>query len=112
MTRELSLLLSWPREQRHFPIITPSSSIRSRFSRGSLTMYTSPDMSEASLEVKTLQIGESVTVPRGKPHKFLVGEEETTTTSTFEPGSLDFRACYVDHARDTKRRHLPGIWQP
>ena len=75
--------------------------------KGSLTVYTSPDMSEASLEAKTLQIGESVTIPPGKLHKFLVGEEEATNIVTLEPGSLDFeRAMLI--MRGTQR---DGIYQ-
>jgi quercetin dioxygenase-like cupin family protein len=75
--------------------------------KGPLAVYTSPDMSEASLEAKTLEVGESVTVPPKQLHYFLVGEGEVTVTMTFEPGALDFeRAMLI--MRGTQR---DGIYQ-
>lgn len=75
--------------------------------KGSLTVYTSPDMSEASIEAKSLKVGESVTVPPKQLHYFLVGEEEAIVTVTFEPGALDFeRAMLI--MRGTQR---DGIYQ-
>lgn len=74
---------------------------------GSMTVYTSPDMTEASFEAKALKIGESITVPAGQLHNFLVGEEETTNKVVFEPGSLDFeRAMLI--MRGTQK---DGIYQ-
>lgn len=72
---------------------------------GSLTVYTSPDMSEASFQAKALKIGEPVTVPPGRLHNFLVGDKETTSKVIFEPGNLDFeRAMMI--MRGTQRDHI------
>ena len=74
---------------------------------GSMIVYTSPDMTEASFQAKNLEIGESVTVPSGQLHNFLVGNGETTNKVTFEPGNLDFeRAMMI--MRGTQR---DGIYQ-
>jgi mannose-6-phosphate isomerase-like protein (cupin superfamily) len=62
---------------------------------GSMTVYTSPDITEASFQAKNLEIGESVTVPLGQLHNFLVGDEETTSKVTFEPGNLDFERAMM-----------------
>ena len=62
---------------------------------GSMTVFTSPDMTETALEAKVLQIGESITVPPGQLHNFLVGDEETTNQVTFEPGNLDFERAML-----------------
>lgn len=74
---------------------------------GSLTVNLSPDMNPASFVPKSLAIGESATVPPGALHNFLVGDEETTCTVTFEPGYLDFeRAMLI--MRGTQK---DGIYQ-
>lgn len=70
--------------------------------KGPLTVYTSPDMSEASLEAKTLEVGESVTVPPKQLHYFLVGGGGSNRHDDLRTRSLGFRARYVDHAWDTK----------
>ncbi|KAK5194809.1 hypothetical protein LTS03_010768 [Exophiala xenobiotica] len=62
---------------------------------GNLTVYTSPDMCEASLQAKHLDVGASVTVVPKQLHYFLVGEEEVTVTMTFEPGALDFERAVL-----------------
>ncbi len=75
--------------------------------KGSLTVYTSPDMCEASMKAKSVGVGTSVTVMPKQLHYFLVGEEEVTVTMTFEPGALDFeRAMLI--MRGTQR---DGIYQ-
>jgi quercetin dioxygenase-like cupin family protein len=63
--------------------------------KGPLTVYTSPDISEASLEAKTLEVGESVTIPPKQLHYFLAGEGEVTVTMTFEPGVLDLERAMM-----------------
>jgi quercetin dioxygenase-like cupin family protein len=62
---------------------------------GSLTLYTSPDGKEESLEAHELQIGESLTVPIGQLHTFKVGSTVTKITTTFEPGSLGFERAML-----------------
>jgi quercetin dioxygenase-like cupin family protein len=57
---------------------------------GSMTIYTSPDLDTASFQAHLLAPGESFTVPPLQLHNFLVGDEETTSRVTFEPGNLDF----------------------
>ncbi|KAI1615160.1 hypothetical protein EDD37DRAFT_649839 [Exophiala viscosa] len=72
---------------------------------GSMTIYTSPDMTEASFEATVLAIGESITVPPGQLHNFLVGDEGASSKVTFEPGNLDFeRAMLI--IRGTQRDNL------
>jgi hypothetical protein len=56
-------MLYWAWEQQHLPNTTLYSPETFAPHKGSLTVYTSPDMSEAFLEAKTLEVGESVTVP-------------------------------------------------
>ncbi|KAK5203601.1 hypothetical protein LTR47_011590 [Exophiala xenobiotica] len=62
---------------------------------GSITVYTSPDMTEESFQAKALEIGESAIVPAGQLHNFLVGDEETTNEVTFEPGNCDFERAIL-----------------
>jgi quercetin dioxygenase-like cupin family protein len=72
---------------------------------GSLTVYTSPDMTEESFQAKDLKIGEPVTVPSGQLHNFLAGDEETTAKVIFLPGNLDFeRAMLI--MRGTQRDNI------
>ena len=63
--------------------------------KGPLTIYKSPDLSEASWETVTVQAGQSVTLHPRELHYFLVGEEEVTVTMTFEPGTLDFERAML-----------------
>lgn len=62
---------------------------------GTLTLYTSPDGKEESLKAHELQTGESLTVPIGQLHTFKVGNIETKTTTTFEPGNLGFERAML-----------------
>lgn len=62
---------------------------------GSLTISTSPDGKEESLKAHELQVGESVTVPIGQLHTFLVGDVEAKTLTTLEPGNLGFERAML-----------------
>lgn len=62
---------------------------------GSLTLYTSPDGKEESLQARELQAGESLTVPIGQLHMFKVGDVAANTTTTFEPGNLGFERAML-----------------
>ena len=66
-----------------------------RLDKGSLTVYKSTDMSEASLEAKVLGLDESVTVSPKQLHYFLVEGAEATVTMTFKPGALDFERAIL-----------------
>lgn len=64
---------------------------------GSLTLLIAPegDLSESSLRPKELKVGESMTVPLGHLHTFKVGNLETKTTVTLEPGSVSFERAIL-----------------
>jgi quercetin dioxygenase-like cupin family protein len=62
---------------------------------GSLTLLTSPDGQEDTLQEHKLEVGESLTVPIGQVHTFKVGDVESKVTTTFEPGSLGFERAML-----------------
>jgi len=62
---------------------------------GSLTVFTADDLSESSLKPKSLNIGESATVPIGTLHNFLAGEEGCTCSVEFIPGALEFERAML-----------------
>jgi len=75
---------------------------------GSLTIFTSPNMDEASLESRELQIGESATIPPNLLHTFRAGDDgKTKNRVLFEPGTLGFEQLVLI-MRGTQR---DGIYQ-
>ena len=62
---------------------------------GGMTIYTSPDLTEANLVPQELEVGKKVTIPPNTLHSFIIPKEHTKVKVEFSPGSIGFEKTFL-----------------